>query len=355
MFNLKYLNMVYENYRESLKRFRPSFNKYGHWRKVAKVLKLDKSALQRLEWIIFYFTKAKHNTSLTCRHFAISRKTFYKWFNQFDGANLRTLADKSRTPIYRRQKEITPQEEQRIIALRKKYIRYGSRKLAVIYQNLYQESISSWKVQYTIQKYNLYYHPQKAVKLRVKKQRALKKKRITELKTKKKSFYLLQLDTIVIYWNGLKRYVLTGIDVFTKIAFSRMYRTKSSKSAEDFLKRLYFLLDNKIINTQTDNGSEFAKYYEKACKELSVDHYFSRLRTPQDNTFDERFNRTLKEEFIQLGNFTPDCGIFNKNLTEWLIEYNFHRPHESLGYRNPMENYLKIHKLLPMYSSCTGA
>lgn len=345
--------MVYEPYWQSLKRFRAPFNRYEHWQKTAKVLKLDKPALQRLEWIIFYYTKARQNASLTCRHFAISRKTFYKWFNQFDEANLRTLSDKSRAPIYRRQKEITPQEEQRIIALRKRYIRYGSRKLAVVYRNTHQEAVSSWKVQYTIQKYNLYYHPQGAAKLRAKRKRALKKKRITELKTKKKPFYLLQLDTMVIHWNGLKRYILTGIDVFTKIAFSRMYKTKSSRSTEDFLRRLYFLLDNKIINTQTDNGSEFAKYYQKTCKELMVDHYYSRLRTPQDNTFDERFNRTLKEEFIQLGNFTPDCDTFNKNLTEWLIEYNFHRPHESLGYRSPMQNYLKVNKVLPMYSSCT--
>ena len=345
--------MVYENYWAARKRSQAPFDKYEFWRKTAKVLKLDKPALQRLEWIIFYHTKATKNASLTCRHFAISRKTFYKWFNQFDDANLRTLSDKNRAPVSRRKKEITLQEEQRIIALRKQYIRYGSRKLAVIYKNRYQENISSWKAQYTIQKYNLYYHPQKAAKLRVKKQRALKKKRITELKTEKKPFYLLQLDTIIIHWNGLKRYILTGIDVFTKIAFSRMYKTKSSKSAEDFLKRLYFLLDNKIINTQTDNGSEFAKYYEKACKELSVEHYYSRLRTPQDNTFDERFNRTLEEEFIQLGNFTPSPDVFNKNLAEWLIEYNFHRPHESLGYHTPMQNYLKVNKVLPMYSSCT--
>ncbi|PJA11066.1 hypothetical protein COX67_01680, partial [Candidatus Falkowbacteria bacterium CG_4_10_14_0_2_um_filter_36_22] len=39
----------------------------------------------------------------------------------------------------------------------------------------------------------------------------------------------------------------------------------------------------------------------------------------------------------------------NHNLTEWLIEYNFKRPHQSLNYQTP----LKFSKVLPMYSSCT--
>jgi hypothetical protein len=42
---------------------------------------------------------------------------------------------------------------------------------------------------------------------------------------------------------------------------------------------------------------------------------------------------------------------FNKKLTEWLIEYNFHRPHEALGYETPIE----FNKVLPMYPSGTGA
>ncbi|MFH0950851.1 MAG: integrase core domain-containing protein [bacterium] len=42
--------------------------------------------------------------------------------------------------------------------------------------------------------------------------------------------------------------------------------------------------------------------------------------------------------------------MFNRKLTEWLIEYNFGRPHEALRYKTPME----FSKVLPMYSSCTS-
>jgi transposase InsO family protein len=50
---------------------------------------------------------------------------------------------------------------------------------------------------------------------------------------------------------------------------------------------------------------------------------------------------------------TADTIIFNRNLTEWLVEYNFHRPHQALGYLPPIHFPFKYHKVLPMYPSST--
>jgi IS30 family transposase len=57
--------------------------------------------------------------------------------------------------------------------------------------------------------------------------------------------------------------VLTAIDRYSRFAFARMYTTHSSKTAADFLRRLYLLMDEKIIHVQTDNGSEFHLLFEK--------------------------------------------------------------------------------------------
>ncbi|MFH1406127.1 MAG: DDE-type integrase/transposase/recombinase [Nanoarchaeota archaeon] len=325
-------------------------SKYERWRKMAESLKLSKAACQRLEWVIFYETKSEKNVLATCRHFYISPKTFYKWLNRFDEANLRILEDLSKIPRQKRQREISTTEENRVVQLRKDHICWGKIKLQRLYLNTYGEKISSWKIQYTIQKYRLYYHPLKNTKLQQKRKRSQSKKRITELEKRPFSGYLIALDCIVIHWNGLKRYILTAIDTVSKIPFARMYTTKSSRNAADFLKRFFYLLDGSVLNVLNDNGSEFHKEYITACKELGLDQYWSRNHTPTDNPIDERFNRTLKEEFIALGNFTPDPVLFNKSLTEWLIEFIFVRPHQTLNYDTPWEFYQKINKVLPIIS-----
>lgn len=333
-------------------------DKYERWRKVAKILKVSKEAKQRLDWIIY--SRDGHSPTDTCRHFGIARKTFYKWFNQFDEDNLYSLyklEDKSRAPKHVRQREITPLEEQRIICLRKSHIRYGKEKIAKVYETKFGKRISAWKVQYTIKKYHLYYNHAKADRTSKRRANTMKtgrKKRTIELvknlpSYKKKAGYIICLDTITIYWFGLKRYVFTAIDKYGKFAYARAYHTKSSKNGEDFLYRLNYLMDGQIPRVGHDNGTEFKKYFRLACIKLGIKQYHSRVRTPKDNPDCERFNQTLQTEFLDLGNFNPDVKQFNRALTEWLIEYNFKRPHYSLNYQTP----LQFSKVLPMYSSCT--
>ena len=346
--------MVYENYAAALRRLQAPFDRPGHWRKVARTLKLSREAQRRLEWMIWYEARGR-NASLTCRRFGLSRKVFYGWRKRFDPANLQTLEDRSRAPHQRRRRQITPTEESRIIALRKAHIRWGKMKLQRLYRNIYGTSLSSWKIQYTIRRYRLYYHPVKNEKLQAKRRRNQAKKRITELKRRPFPGYLIALDCIVLYVQNTKRYILTAIDTVSKIAFARMYTAKNSRSAADFLKRMFYLLDGSMLNALHDNGSEFHKEFMAACQKLGIQQYWSRVRTPTDNPVDERFNRTLQEEFIALGNLIPDPVPFNQRLTEWLIEYTFVRPHQTLGYDTPWEFYQKTSKVLPMYSSRTGS
>jgi len=311
--------------------------------------KLSPEARKRLKWMDYY--RKCQNVTKTCRHFDISRKTFYYWKRRYDPSNLLTLEDRSRAPKNTRQKEITPQQESRIVFLRKQHLVWGKLKLQKLYRNIYQEKISSWKIQYTIQKYKLYPNPVKNEKLQKKRKRNQAKKRITELKKQPFPGFLIALDVMTVYWNGLKRYILTAIDTVSKIPFARMYTTKSSRSAADFLQRLFYLLDGSFLNALHDNDSAFHKEFVQACQKLGISQYWSRPRTPTDNPVNENFNGTLKREFLRVGNFHPDPVLFNKELTEWLISYTFVRPHQALGYDTPWQFYQKTAKVLPMYSS----
>ena len=122
------------------------------------------------------------------------------------------------------------------------------------------------------------------------------------------------------------------------------------------------MVDGKIAAVLSDNGSEFAKYFDEACRKFNITHIFSRVRTPKDNVVDERFNRTIQEEFMETDEyFEPylarDSLIeANQRLTEWLMFYNFERPHQTLKYKTPIEwcnNNYKLKEMSPMYPSIT--
>ena len=114
------------------------------------------------------------------------------------------------------------------------------------------------------------------------------------------------------------------------------------------------MLDGSIVHVHTDNGNEFHRYFEEGLRTLNLNHWWSRPRTPKDNPKNERFNRTLQEEFLQLGNYHSDLLVFNRNLTEWLVEYNAVRPHQALGYRTPLVFAEEQGELSTMYSSSTS-
>jgi len=311
---------------------------------------LSKNARNRLKWMDYFRTC--HNAARTCRHFGISRKIFYKWRNVFDPMNLFTLEDRSRAPKNVRQPEITQEEEDRIRELRKRNLCYSKFKLEELYKQEYGVWISSWKIQRVIQKYRLYPNRARTQKITRKRLKAQKRTRITKLQKEPRSGFLLCLDAIELRRQNVKRYIFTGIDFFSKVAFARMYPHANSLNAADFLNRLLYLVNGNIENIQTDNGSEFKKYFERACTKLELKHYWSRPRTPKDNAVNERFNQTIQYEFIKFGNFTPDIEKFNRNVTEWLIEYNFRRPHETLCYATPI-NFHNTSQVLPMYPSRT--
>jgi putative transposase len=337
-------------------------DRYKCWREVADLLDFTPQERLRVEWMVFYYTAGKENAAQTAKYFGISRKTFHKWLKRFKDSkyNIKNLGDQSKAPYHKRNWEVTLIQEERIRRLRERYPYYGKKKLKVLYEKEYSEEISTWKIERVIRRHKLYPDKKKAEKTAKKRARARQKpkKRITHLVKEGRPYFLFQIDTIIIYWNNVKRYILTAVDHATKIGYARMYKNKSSRSAADFLYRLRYLVDQSIENLQTDNGSEFAWEFERATARLGIQRYFSRVKTPKDNSEVERFNQTLEYEWLYDCNLLLDPEELNPRLTEWLIEYNFNRPHQSLAYLSPIgyieKELAKIRSpVLPMWSAST--
>lgn len=319
---------------------------------------LSSAALLKLEWIIFYYSLGNGDATGTAKQFGITRQTFHKWLKRFKQQDLKGLEENSKAPLKTRKRDISLLQRIRIKSLRTKYPRYGKMKLVSIYKQDYQDTISSWKIQKIIEEDKLYFDRVTIQKQYKRRLRSIKRQKITKLVKEKRVNFLWHVDTVILTLSGGGyRYLITAIDEVSKLAYARLYSTHSSRNARDFLERLVYVTDQKIINLHTDNGSEFQKEFEEACKQLAIPQWYSRPHTPKDNAVLERFNRTIQEEFVTMTEqdplFIPE---FNNALTEWLIEYNYHRPHQALDYKSPLV-YLDSYygtSVSTMYSSLTN-
>lgn len=310
---------------------RPLKDRPARLRGVAQMTGLSSKAKEKLEWIIFYQTIGQDNAKATAAYFGITRKTFHKWLKRFDERNLLSLEEKSRSPKQRRTWEVTGEEEERIVDLRKKHLKYGKKKIKVLYQRIYQESVSTWKIERVVRKWGLY--PDKEKHARRLKIKAKRKEKISiHLLERKDQFgFLWHIDAITLWWYGARRVIFTALEDTTKIAFARVYKTNSSGFAQDFLERLMYLVKGRVEIMHSDNGAEFAGDFQKACTSLAIRQVYSRPHTPKDNPALERFNWTVQDEWLSLSETGLDeVEEANQDLTAWLIEYNHLRPHETL-------------------------
>jgi putative transposase len=166
-------------------------------------------------------------------------------------------------------------------------------------------------------------------------------------KTRRKGFHpsapgdLVQMDTVAIFTDGLKRYMFTAIDVTTRFAFAYTYKSESSANGRDFLKKFTTVAPFPVSRIQTDNGSEFLKYFARSCEDNDLVHYFNYPRHPQSNGHLERFNRTVQEQFVDWHTDALDePEPFNRLLMNYLIWYNTERPHRGIGKLPPLRYYL---------------
>lgn len=77
---------------------------------------------------------------------------------------------------------------------------------------------------------------------------------------------LLQVDGVLIFTLGQRRYTFTAVDLVSRWAFSKTYKTASSRNGADFLSELLQADPFTVRRVQTDNGSEFLKEFRTAAE-----------------------------------------------------------------------------------------
>jgi putative transposase len=88
---------------------------------------------------------------------------------------------------------------------------------------------------------------------------------------------------------------------------------------------------------RTDNGMEFkAVTYRFWANRHHIFCEYTRLQTPSDNAYIERFNGTLRREIFNHFRF-EDMSSLQRMLDDWRIRYNLGRPHSALQGLSPMQ------------------
>ena len=147
---------------------------------------------------------------------------------------------------------------------------------------------------------------------------------------------LMQVDTIHIGpYDENRLYVYTLIDVLSRWAWAnpslRINTHRSSKFVD-------FAQDNALFRFQTiqsDHGGEFSTYFTERMRLRGLNHRHIRIRKPIDNSYLERFNRTIQEECL---NRVPQTlKSYQKAIPEYLYYYNNERLHLGLKFKTPLQ------------------
>ena len=86
-----------------------------------------------------------------------------------------------------------------------------------------------------------------------------------------------------------------------------------------------------------DHGTEFtSKALDQWAWENGVQLDFTRPGKPTDNGLCESFNGRLRDECLNVNEFTS-IDHARQKIEAWRIDYNEHRPHGALGHLTPSE------------------
>lgn len=271
----------------------------------------------------------KHGVDSAVDAFSVERSTIFNWKKQLKDAHghIGVLSNKSRAPKKRRFRISNPVLEDKIIELRTLYPNIG--KTQIYHQIKYTIKTSESTVGRTLKDLK----KQNRLPLRGQKQEKTKKTIDRKRRTKKVGF---EIDTVVRHVNGIKWYFVNALNIENKKGFS--YTTTSHSSGES--SEIFKQIDDEIKQVQTDNGSEFLDHFHRYCEQNNIEHYFIYPRTPKQNAFIERFNRTLEDEFIkwqrQVMCDRDNLPLLRQKLSEYMYYYNNIRPHTSLAFLPPV-------------------
>lgn len=298
---------------------------------------ITKKASERYKVLIHW---SKHGLESTMDAFGKSRRTLFYWKKLLDegGGKPEALNPKSKAPKQKRKRiwDYRILEEIKRLRDAKVHPNLGAEKLHPLLLDFCDVSgISRCPKPVTIERLivdmgGLRTYPEKVTHFgkikRINRKKVLRKPK--DLIARYPG-HVVALDTIEKQRDGRRMYILTVIDIYTRITFSIATKSHSSKTFTHFFYLVMQMFPYEIKNVLTDNGSEFKKYLDELLKQNNITHYHTYPKTPKMNAHCESFNGTIQEEFVDynVNLLFDDITKFNEKLKEYSLFYNTKRVH----------------------------
>lgn len=131
----------------------------------------------------------------------------------------------------------------------------------------------------------------------------------------------------------------TCVDDYSRAAYIEIHPDAAGNTAAGFLRRAVQWFRNQGITVDavmTDNHWSYTRShpFRDTVVDLDLTHIRIPPHRPQLNGKVERFHRTLKEEWAYIRPYTTNQQR-TQALHDWIIYYNWHRPHTALGGKPP--------------------
>ncbi len=309
------------------------------------------------------------NVSKACKIMGVSRDTFYRYQELVEDGGIDSLINQSRrTPNVKNR--VDEQTENAVVGYAIEFPAHGQARTS---NELRKKGVfvSGSGVRSIWLRHNLENFKKRLAALEAKVEKdgiILTEEQVVALEKKKQDDeacgeiethhpgYLGSQDTFYVgNLKGVGRiYQQTFVDTYSKVAFAKLYTTKTPITSADILNdRVLPFFEAQglpMLRILTDRGTEYCGKVEQHDYQLylainDIDHTKTKARHPQTNGICERFHKTILNEFYQVA-FRKSlyCSLeeLQKDLDEWIDYYNNHRTHQGkmcCG-RTPMETLL---------------
>ena len=146
---------------------------------------------------------------------------------------------------------------------------------------------------------------------------------------------------------------LTIEDEFTRESLAlKVDRSIRSEDVIDTLAEL-FAMRGVPGHVRSDNGPEFiAHAIRRWLEQVEVKTLYIEPGAPWENGYAESFNSRFRDELLATEEF-ENVAVARKLGAAWKEDYNYHRPHSSLGYQTPTEFAARCAASAPKLLSAT--